>query len=166
MVNHRDTPTRTRTGRVRVSSAGEPVAMAGLGRLSRRTRCRGGRRPGSATSIRRRHGCSWPRMWCAGRGRWSARCGDRRCRPAGPLGRGSFDLGSQSPAYHPTDPANLVDIIGFRTLHQIAWADTAQADDTSTSRSAPRPSAHARLPALLRRPVLRQRLVIDIAHHW
>jgi hypothetical protein len=83
------------------------------------------------------------------------------------LGRGSFDHGSQSPAFHPADPTNLVDVTGFRTLRQIAWADTELADDTSTLAIGVR----ARLPMrafLLPSPTqaFGQRLVIDIAHHW
>ena len=81
--------------------------------------------------------------------------------------QGSFDHGSQSPAYHPTDPSRLVDVTGYRTLRQVAWADTFDADTTTTVGIGVR----ARLPMRVfllpsGNQFSGQRLVIDIAHHW
>lgn len=83
------------------------------------------------------------------------------------VGKGNFDYGSQSSGYNPADPARLVDVTGYRTLRQVAWADTFAADDTSTIAIGVR----ARLPlrAFLLPSATQftgQRLVIDIAHHW
>lgn len=83
------------------------------------------------------------------------------------IDQGSFDYGSQSSAYNPADPGRLVDVTGYRTLRQVAWADTFEADTTTTIGIGVR----ARLPmrAFLL-PSANQffghRLVIDIAHHW
>lgn len=83
------------------------------------------------------------------------------------IDQGSFDHGSQSSAYNPADPARLVDVTGYRTLRQVAWADTFRADVTTTIGIGVR----ARLPmrAFLLPSATQffgQRLVIDIAHHW
>ena len=83
------------------------------------------------------------------------------------IDQGSFDYGSQSSAYIPADPARLVDVTGYRTLRQVAWADNFEADSTSTIGIGVR----ARLPmrAFLLPSASQffgQRLVIDIAHHW
>jgi hypothetical protein len=83
------------------------------------------------------------------------------------IDQGSFDYGSQSPAYIPADPAHLVDVTGYRTLRQVAWADNFDPDSTSTIGIGVR----ARLPmrAFLLPSATQffgQRLVIDIAHHW
>jgi len=83
------------------------------------------------------------------------------------ISQGSFDHGSQSSAYNPADPAHLVNINGYRTLRQVAWADDFLADSTTTVGIGVR----ARLPmrAFLLPSVNQfngQRLVIDIAHHW
>lgn len=83
------------------------------------------------------------------------------------IGKGSFDHGSQSSAYNPADPTRLVDVTGYRTLRQVAWADSFDADDTTTVGIGVR----ARLPmrAFLLPSASQfsgQRLVIDVAHHW
>ena len=83
------------------------------------------------------------------------------------IDQGSFDYGSQSSAYNPADPAHLVDVTGYRTLRQVAWADTFDADTTTTIGLGVR----ARLPirAFLLPSATQffgQRLVLDIAHHW
>ena len=84
------------------------------------------------------------------------------------IDQGSFDHGSQSSAYNPTDPARLVDVTGYRTLRQVAWADTFNEADTTTTIGI---GVRARLPmrAFLLPSATQffgQRLVIDIAHHW
>ena len=81
--------------------------------------------------------------------------------------QGSFDHGSQSSAYNPVDPAHLVNVNGYRTLRQVAWADDFSSDTTTTVGIGVR----ARLPmrAFLlpsANQFFGQRLVIDIAHHW
>ena len=83
------------------------------------------------------------------------------------IDQGSFDYGSQSSAYNPADPTHLVDVTGYRTLRQVAWADTFEADNITTVGIGVR----ARLPmrAFLlpsANQFFGQRLVIDIAHHW
>jgi hypothetical protein len=83
------------------------------------------------------------------------------------IGKGNYDYGSQSSGYNPADPARLVDVTGYRTLRQVAWADTFAADDTTTIAIGVR----ARLPmrAFLLPSATQftgQRLVIDISHHW
>lgn len=83
------------------------------------------------------------------------------------IDQGSFDHGSQSSAYNPTNPARLVNVAGYRTLRQVAWADNFEADTTTTIGIGVR----ARLPmrAFLLPSATQfsgQRLVIDIAHHW
>lgn len=81
--------------------------------------------------------------------------------------QGSFDYGSLSSAYNPVDPAQLVNVNGYRTLRQVSWADDFSADTTTTVGIGVR----ARLPmrAFLlpsANQFYGQRLVIDIAHHW
>ncbi len=84
------------------------------------------------------------------------------------IAQGSFDYGSQSSAYVPADPARLVDVTGYRTLRQVAWADTFNEADSTTTVGI---GVRARLPmrAFLLPSATQffgQRLVIDIAHHW
>jgi hypothetical protein len=84
------------------------------------------------------------------------------------IGEGSFDHGSQSSAYRPADPTRLVNLAGYRTLRQVAWADTFDEADLTTTIGI---GVRARLP--MRAFLLPsageffgQRLVIDVAHHW
>ena len=84
------------------------------------------------------------------------------------IAQGSFDYGSQSSAYIPPDSTRLVDVTGYRTLRQVAWADTFNEADSTTTIGI---GVRARLPmrAFLLPSASRffgQRLVIDIAHHW
>jgi hypothetical protein len=84
------------------------------------------------------------------------------------IAQGSFDYGSQSSAYNPADPARLVDVTGYRTLRQVASADTFNEADSTTTIGI---GVRARLPmrAFLLPSATQffgQRLVIDIAHHW
>jgi hypothetical protein len=83
------------------------------------------------------------------------------------IDQGSFDHGSQSSAYNPADLARLSDVTGYRTLRQVAWADSFEADTTTTIGIGVR----ARLPMRVfllpsATQFFGQRLVIDIAHHW
>lgn len=82
--------------------------------------------------------------------------------------QGSYDHGSQSSAYRPADPARLVDLTGYRTLRQVAWADVFDEPDFTTTIGV---GVRARLP--MRAFLLPsagqffgQRLVIDVAHRW
>jgi hypothetical protein len=84
------------------------------------------------------------------------------------IAQGSFDYGSQSSAYIPPDSTRLVDVTGYRTLRQVAWADTFNEADSTTTIGI---GVRARLPmrAFLlpsANQFFGQRLVIDIAHHW
>ena len=84
------------------------------------------------------------------------------------IAQGSFDYVSQSSAYNPADPARLVDVTGYRTLRQVASADTFNEADSTTTIGI---GVRARLPmrAFLLPSASQffgQRLVIDIAHHW
>jgi hypothetical protein len=84
------------------------------------------------------------------------------------IAQGSFDYGSQSSAYIPPDPTRLVDVAGYRTLRQVAWADTFNEADSTTTIGI---GVRARLPmrAFLlpsASQIFGQRLVVDIAHHW
>lgn len=65
--------------------------------------------------------------------------------------------------YRPADPARLVDVAGYRTFRQVAWAGSFEGRTTIGL------GVRARLPMrlfLLDGPGAGSRVVIDVAHHW
>ncbi len=64
--------------------------------------------------------------------------------------------------YTPADPANVVDVTGYRTFRQVAWAGSFEGQTTLGV------GVRARLP--FRVFTLddhgSSRLVVDVAHHW
>jgi len=70
---------------------------------------------------------------------------------------------STTDSYLPTNPAQLVDVTGYRTLRQLSWAGTFE------GRTAIGVGVRARLPFrvfVVRGPGWTNRIVIDFAHHW
>jgi hypothetical protein len=68
-----------------------------------------------------------------------------------------------TPTYNPPDPANLVDVRGFRTFRQVASGGSFEAHSTIGL------GVRARLPFrvfVLVGPATHSRVVIDVAHHW
>jgi hypothetical protein len=65
--------------------------------------------------------------------------------------------------YTPARPANVVDVTGYRTFRQVAWAGTFEGQTTIGL------GVRARLPMrtfLLAGPSGGHRLVVDVAHRW
>lgn len=68
-----------------------------------------------------------------------------------------------NPTYVPDDPAELVDVGGYQTFRQVAWAGSYEGQTTIGV------GVRARLPMrafVLRGPDGGRRLVLDVAHHW
>lgn len=71
--------------------------------------------------------------------------------------------GDGDPTYSPADPAELVDVSGYSTFRQVAFAGSFEGLTTIGL------GVRARLPMRVKRiagPGAGQRLVIDVAHHW
>lgn len=67
------------------------------------------------------------------------------------------------PTYRPADPKNLVDVTGYSTFRQVAWAGSFEGQTTIGL------GVRARLPFrtfVLDGPGDGARLVIDVAHQW
>jgi hypothetical protein len=67
------------------------------------------------------------------------------------------------PTYAPTNPARIVNVAGFRTFRQVAWAGSFEGQSTIGL------GVRARLPFrvfALAGPGAGSRLVIDVAHRW
>jgi hypothetical protein len=67
------------------------------------------------------------------------------------------------PTYSPADPARAVNVTGFRTLRQVAFLGTHEAQTQIGL------GVRARLPFrvfLLAGPGNGSRLVVDVAHRW
>ncbi len=67
------------------------------------------------------------------------------------------------PTYTPVDPAELVDVAGYRTFRQAAWAGSFEGQTTLGL------GVRARLPMrvfTLDGPGTGHRLVVDVAHRW
>ncbi len=65
--------------------------------------------------------------------------------------------------YTPCDPTELVDVTGYRTFRQVAWAGSFEGQTTIGI------GVRARLPMrafVLRGPDGGRRVVVDVAHHW
>jgi hypothetical protein len=74
----------------------------------------------------------------------------------------SFD-GSGNPTYTPANPTQLVDVAGYRTFRQVAYAGTFEGQTTLGL------GVRARLPfrvVVLAGPGDGSRLVVDVAHLW
>ncbi len=68
-----------------------------------------------------------------------------------------------SPTYRPADPRELVNVTGYRTFRQVAWAGSFEGQTTLGL------GVRARLPFRvfqLTGPGSHTRLVIDVAHRW
>lgn len=68
-----------------------------------------------------------------------------------------------NPTYSPADPAELVNVSGYSTFRQVAFAGSFEGLTTIGL------GVRARLPMRVKRmvgPGTGQRLVIDVAHHW
>jgi hypothetical protein len=71
--------------------------------------------------------------------------------------------GVGNPTYRPANPSELVDVSGWRTFRQIAWAGSFEGQTTIGL------GVRARLPFrvfILDGPGTGSRLVIDVAHRW
>jgi hypothetical protein len=71
------------------------------------------------------------------------------------------DVGN--PTYRPANASELVDVSGWRTFRQIAWAGSFEGQTTIGL------GVRARLPFrvfILDGPGTGSRLVIDVAHRW
>jgi hypothetical protein len=67
------------------------------------------------------------------------------------------------PTYRPTSTTNLVNVSGYRTFRQVAWAGSFEGQTTIAL------GVRARLPMrafVLTGPGTGSRLVIDVAHQW
>ena len=67
------------------------------------------------------------------------------------------------PTYTPADPTELVDVTGYSTFRQVAWAGTFEGYTTLGV------GVRARLPMrvlVLDGPDGGRRVVVDVAHHW
>ena len=67
------------------------------------------------------------------------------------------------PTYSPANPGELVDVSGYSTFRQVAFAGSFEGQTTIGL------GVRARLPMRVKRiagPGTAQRLVIDVAHHW
>lgn len=68
-----------------------------------------------------------------------------------------------NPTYEPTDKRELVDVAGYRTFRQVAWAGTFEGQTTIGL------GVRARLPwrvLVLRNADGGHRVVVDVAHRW
>jgi hypothetical protein len=78
----------------------------------------------------------------------------------------AYDIGTGEPTYQPADRSEAVDVAGFRTFRQVAWAGSFEGQSTIAL------GVRARLPfrvfPLAALPGSEQgpRLVIDVAHRW
>jgi hypothetical protein len=75
----------------------------------------------------------------------------------------AYDFETGQPSYDPADPAHLVDVTGYQTFRQVAWAGTFEGQTTIGV------GVRARLPfrvLTLTGPGSGSRLVIDVAHRW
>jgi hypothetical protein len=67
------------------------------------------------------------------------------------------------PTYHPANPANVVNVSGFRTFRQVADGGSFEGDTTFGL------GVRARLPFrvfTLPGPGQQSRIVVDVAHQW
>jgi hypothetical protein len=74
----------------------------------------------------------------------------------------SFDA-SGHPTFVPSNPAELTNVTGFRTLRQVAWGGSFEGQSTIAV------GVRARLPFrvfILAGPGTGSRLVLDVAHLW
>jgi hypothetical protein len=70
---------------------------------------------------------------------------------------------SYRPVYRPTDRTELVNVSGWRTFRQVAWAGSFEGQTTVGL------GVRARLPFRvfsLAGPETRSRIVVDVAHRW
>ncbi len=75
----------------------------------------------------------------------------------------SDDATTGAATYHPADPAHLVDVRGWQTLRQVAFAGSFEGQTTLGV------GVRARLPFrvfVLTSPGHSPRVVIDVAHRW
>jgi hypothetical protein len=75
----------------------------------------------------------------------------------------AYDSDDGSSTYQPADPAELVNVTGFSTFRQIAWAGSFEGQSTIGL------GVRARLPFRvfnLDGPGTGSRVVIDVAHRW
>jgi hypothetical protein len=71
--------------------------------------------------------------------------------------------GADGPTYEPADPAHVVNVAGYRTFRQVAWAGSFEGQTTLGL------GVRARLPFRVFRlsgPGSGSRVVIDVAHRW
>ncbi|WP_194291515.1 AMIN-like domain-containing (lipo)protein [Cumulibacter manganitolerans] len=67
---------------------------------------------------------------------------------------------SGASTYHPSDPANLVNVSGWQTLRQIAWGGSYEGYTTIAI------GVRARLPFRVFVLTGPTRIVLDVAHYW
>lgn len=75
----------------------------------------------------------------------------------------AWDWETGRPSYNPADRANVVNVAGYQTFRQVAYAGTFEGDTTFGL------GVRARLPFrvfTLSGPGTGSRLIIDVAHHW
>ncbi|RJK94758.1 AMIN-like domain-containing (lipo)protein [Vallicoccus soli] len=75
----------------------------------------------------------------------------------------AYDEGSGEPTYLPRDRRHVVDVAGYRTFRQVAWAGSFEAGTTLAL------GVRARLPVrafALPGPGDASRVVLDVAHRW
>ena len=75
----------------------------------------------------------------------------------------AYDINDGTTTYQPADPRELVNVSGFTTFRQIAWAGSFEGQSTIGL------GVRARLPFrvfTLDGPGTASRLVIDVAHQW
>jgi hypothetical protein len=78
----------------------------------------------------------------------------------------AYDIETGEPTYQPANRSEAVNVSGFRTFHQVAWAGSFEGQSTIAL------GVRARLPfrvfTLAALPGSEQgpRLVIDVAHRW
>jgi hypothetical protein len=82
------------------------------------------------------------------------------------VGAPAYDIETGDPTYRPADPSEAVNVSGFRTFRQVAFAGSFEGQSTIGL------GVRARLPfrvfTLAALPGSEQgpRLVIDVAHRW
>ena len=77
-------------------------------------------------------------------------------------GAGAYDVNADL-TYAPADASHLVDVTGYRTFRQVAWAGAMEGRTTIGL------GVRARLPFrvfMLEGPGSGSRLVVDVAHRW
>ncbi len=77
-------------------------------------------------------------------------------------GAGAFDMNAD-PTFAPADASHVVDVTGYRTFRQVAWAGAMEGRTTVGL------GVRARLPFrvfVLEGPGSGSRLVVDVAHRW